>query len=76
MDHALWGSNPVRILMDHRDLLYVFALLALRPNSPVYVLWKVHRLPIFLSRFDFIIEHIYGSNNISVNRFPRWFKGY
>lgn len=36
------GANPVRIYTYYKNLLYIFAALALRPNAPRYVLVKVH----------------------------------
>lgn len=72
MDYILWGPNPVRIFTDHKNLLYVFAPLALRPNPPRYVLGKVHRWAINLSRFSFVIEHIDGTKNVFAVLLTRW----
>lgn len=38
MDYIFWGSHPIHVFTDHRNLLYVFAPLVLRPNSPRHVL--------------------------------------
>lgn len=47
-----------------QQLLYVFALSAFRPNSLRYVLSKVQRWAIHLSRFEFLLNDIEGSNNV------------
>lgn len=52
MDNVFWGWLPVHVFTDHRNLLYVFAPLALLPNSPKHVLSKVHSWAIHLSRLD------------------------
>lgn len=76
MDYALWGTANVHVFTDHRNLLFVFAPLALRPSAPRYVLSKVHRWAIHLSRFDFNIEHIEGSKNVFADLLTRWSKGH
>lgn len=48
----------MRIYTDHQNVLYVFAPLALPPNSPRYVLEKVHWWASHQSRISFITEHI------------------
>lgn len=75
LDYVLLGVENVHIFTDHRNLLFVFAPLALRPSSPRYVLSKVHRWAIHLSRFDFDIEHIEGSKNVFADLLTRWAKG-
>lgn len=76
LDFVLWGNNDVHVFTDHRNLLFVFAPLALRPNAPRYVLSKVHRWAIHLSRFDFSIEHIDGVKNVFADLLTRWSKGH
>lgn len=76
LDYLFWGTTRTHIFTDHKNLLYVFAPLALRPNSPRHVLSKVHRWAIHLSRFEFFINHIEGSNNIFADILTRWSKGY
>lgn len=74
MDHVLCGPNSVKIFTEHRNLLHVFAQLALFPNSPRYVLSKVYCWAILLSRFHLVIEHIDGSRKIFADLLTRWFK--
>lgn len=76
LDYLFWGAHPVHVFTDHRNLLYVFAPIALRPNSPRHVLSKVHRWAIHLSRFEFVIDHIEGANNVFADILTRWSKGY
>lgn len=62
----------------HRSPKYplCFAPLTLRPNSPIHVLSKVHWRVIHLLRFEFMIDHIEGENNVFANVLARWSKGY
>lgn len=76
LDYLFWGAMQTHVFTDHRNLLYVFAPLALRPNSPRHVLSKVHRWAIHLSRFEFFINHIEGSNNVFADILTRRSKGY
>lgn len=64
MDYLFWGAQLVHVSTDQQNLLYVFAPLALCPNSPRHVLSKVHRWAIHLSRFEFVIDYIEGANNV------------
>lgn len=68
------GHNQVPVLTDHRNLLFVFDPLALRPNAPQYVLSKVHWWAMHLSRFDFCIEQIVGVKNVLAYLHTRWDK--
>lgn len=76
LDYLLWGAKQTHVFTDHKNLLYVFAPLALRPNSPRHVLSKVHRWAINLSRFQFHINHIKGVNNVLADTLTRWSKGH
>lgn len=76
MDYQLWGPSPVRIYRDHRNLLFVFAPLALRPDAPRYVLAKVYRCAIHMSRVNFTIEQIQGTKNVFADLLTRWLCGH
>lgn len=54
----------MHVFTDLGNLLNLFAHLALRSNSPLYVLSKVRRWVIHLSRFVFVIEHIHEAENV------------
>lgn len=71
MDEVFWGPNSVRIYKDYRNLLYIFAPTALRPEAPKYVLNKVHRWTIHMSQFDFIIEHVQDVKNVFADLLKR-----
>lgn len=76
MDYFLWGALPVHVFTDYRNLLYVFAPLALHPNSPRHAPSKVYQWAIHLSSFAFVIDRKEGANNSFVEVLTRWFKGY
>lgn len=52
MDHPLGARNPVTVLLEYIKAIFLFALLTLRPNTPSFVLCKVHRWTIALSQSD------------------------
>ena len=61
---------------DHRNLLFVYALLAFEPALGRHVVSKVQRWALFLSRFDYVIEHIPGYCNVFADMLTQWAKGY
>eukprot|EP00171_Calliarthron_tuberculosum_P004595 IDg4595t1 len=76
LDYLLLGEQPVHVFTDHRNLLYVFAPCALVPTSPRHVVSKVQRWAMYLSRFDYAIEHIDGTANIFADLLTRWGRGH
>lgn len=67
MDYFVCGTQLVHVFTDHGDLLILFAPMALHPNTQRHVLVKVHRCTIYLSRFQFSIEHIDGKDNVGAD---------
>lgn len=61
---------------DHRNLLFVFAPLALEPALGRHIVSKVQRWALFLSRFPYVIEHVDGTSNIFADILTRWTRGY
>lgn len=76
LDYMLMGEQPVHVFTDHRNLLFVFSPTALQPTIGRHVISKVQRWAMFLSRFDFSIEHIDGCKNIFADILTRWVRGY
>ena len=76
MDCLLAGRSDIRVLTDHRNLLFVFAPRALEPTLGRHVVSKVQRWAFYLSRFDYSIEHIRGEDNVFADILTRWTKGY
>lgn len=70
------GEHPVHVFTDHKNLLYIFAPTAFDSTLGKHVISKVHRWAMFLSRFDFVIEHIDGELNVFADILTRWLKGY
>lgn len=68
--------KPVHVLTDHRNLIHIFVPLPLRPNLLRYVLLKVHRLAIHLSRFEFEIDRICETKNVFADILTYWAEGY
>ena len=76
LDYLFQDDQPVHVFTDHRNLLYVFAPMALEPTTKRHVACKVQRWAIFLSRFNYLIEHIDGSKNVFADILTRWARGY
>ena len=76
LDYLLLGEQPVHVFTDHRNLLYIFAPCALVPASARHVVSKVQRWAMYLSRFEYAIEHIDGSANVFADLLTRWGRGH
>ena len=76
LDYLFAGRSDIRVFTDHRNLLFVFAPRALEPTLGRHVVSKVQRWAFYLSRFDYIIEHIRGEENVFADILTRWTKGY
>ena len=76
MDYLFLGEQPVHVFTDHRNLLFVFAPFALEPALGRHVVSKVQRWALFLSRFNYRIEHVSGEENVFADILTRWLKGY
>lgn len=76
LDYMMLGNQKVHIFIDHRNLLFVYAPPTLDPNLGRHVVSKVQRWAMYLSRFEYMIDHIEGSKNIFADILNRWTKGY
>eukprot|EP00171_Calliarthron_tuberculosum_P002686 IDg2686t1 len=76
MDYLLLGQKRTHIFTDHRNLLFIFAPLALEPALGRHVVSKVQRWALYLTRFYYAIEHISGSDNVFADLLTRWGRGY
>lgn len=72
----LWDPLPVYIHPDHKNLLFLFALLNLRPTPPRHVLSKAYWWALHLSRFDFKMERLGEKRNVRADVLTRWTKEY
>lgn len=76
MDFILYNDKPTHVFTDHRNLLFVFAPLALEPALGRHVVNKVQRWALYLSQFPYVIEHVEGERNVFADILTRWLKGY
>ena len=76
MDYLFQSQRGTHVYTDHRNLLFIFAPLALEPVLGRHVVSKVQRWALFLSRFSYVIEHIDGKSNICADILTRWTRGY
>lgn len=76
MDYMLMSNNPTHVFTDHRNLLFVFAPLAVEPTLGRHIASKVQRWALYLSRFSYTIEHISGESNVCADMLTRWTRGH
>lgn len=69
-------DHPTHVFTDHRNLLFIFAPYATEPTIGRHIVSKVQRWAMYLSRFEYVIEHIDGKRNICADMLTRWTKGY
>lgn len=70
------ASVKTVVYTDHRNLLFIFHPRALQPNVQSYVVAKAQRWALYLSQFEYDIEHIPGELNDLPDLLTRWAKGY
>lgn len=75
MDYMLICENDIHLFTDHRNLLFVFNPLAMRPSLGRHIVNKVQRWALFISRFMYTIEHVEGKRNITADMLTRWYVG-
>eukprot|EP00171_Calliarthron_tuberculosum_P013494 IDg13494t1 len=76
MDYLLLGKRRTHVFNDHRNLLFIFAHLALEPALGRHVISKVQRWALYFSRFSYAIEHISGIENVFADLPTRLGRGY
>ena len=76
LDYLLMSARPAHVFTDRRNLLFVFAPLALETALGRHVVSKVQRWALFLSSYRYMIEHIAGDENVFADILTRWTKGY
>lgn len=60
----LLGHAHVHVFTYHRNLLFVFAPLALEPALGRHIASKAQQEALYLSKFNYAIEHIRGDENV------------
>ena len=73
----LFACDTTTVLFtDHRNLLFAFHPLAMEPSFGRHKVLKVVRWALFLSSFNYRIEHIPGDRNVMADILTRWMRGY
>ena len=75
LDYLLMSGRPAHVFNDHRNLLFVFAPLALEPALGRQVVSKVQRWALFWSKYNYVTEHIDGDDNVFADILTRWTTG-
>ena len=76
LDYILFTDIPVRVHTDHRNLLFIFAPRMIEPQLGRHIVGKVQRWALYISIFNYEIEHIPGDRNIFADLLTRWGRGY
>lgn len=69
-------ESKIHLFSDHRNLLFVYNPMAMEPALGRHIVTKVQRWALFLSRFNYTIEHIPGKSNVMADIMTRWYGGY
>ena len=76
VDYLFLNGQETHVFTDHRNLMFVYAPTALEPALGRHVVCKVQRWALYLSRFDYIVEHIEGKDNVFADILTRWTRDY
>lgn len=76
LDYLLTCDATTRVFTDHRNLLFTFNPIAMEPSLGRHKVLKVIRWALFLSGFNYRIEHVPGNTNIWPDIMTRWMRGY
>ena len=76
VEYLFLTERLVHVFTDHQILLFVFAPLAMEPTLGRHVVSKIQRWALFLSRFDYMVEHIEGEKDVFADILTRWTMGY
>lgn len=76
LDYLLACDATTRVFTDHRNLLFVFNPVAMEPSLGRHKVLKVIRWALYLSAFNYRIEHVPGDCNVWPDIMTRWMRGY
>lgn len=76
LDYLLACDSTTRVFTDHRNLLFTFNPVFMEPSLGRHKVLKVVRWALFLSAFNYRIEHVPGDVNIWPDIMTRWMRGY
>lgn len=76
LNHLLMGDQKVHVYTEHRNMLYGFATKVFQPNTGRHVISKVQRWAIFLSQFEFNIEHVDSKETVFADMLEICERGY
>lgn len=76
LKYMLICDQGIHIFTDHKKLLFTFHPLSVEPSIARHKMMKVARWALFLSTFNYCIEHVDGDSNDFPDMLTRWMKGY
>ena len=76
LEYSLTCDSTTIIFTDHRNLLFVFNPLTMIPSLGRHTVLKVIRWALYLSSFQYRIEHVDGDSNLWPDMMTRWLQGY
>ncbi len=72
VDYLFLNGQKTQVFADHGNFMFVYALTALEPALRRHFVCKVRRWALYLSRFNYTIEHIDGKDNVFADLLTRW----
>ena len=76
LDCLFMGDQKVQVFTDHRNLLFSYSPLCSEPILGSHAVSEVQIWAMYLSRFEYNIEHLDADANIFAEILTRWLKGY
>lgn len=76
LDYLLACDTTTRVFSDHRNLLFAFNIVAMKPSLGSHKVLKVVRWALYLSAFHYRIEHVSGDSHTWPDIMTRWMRGY
>lgn len=76
LDYMLMVEDNIQVFTDHRNFLFVFDPLSVEPSLGRYIVTKVQRWALYLSMFQYSINHVPGEENVMADIMTRWLSGY
>ena len=76
LDYLLMAAEDTHVFTDHRNLLFIFNPRVINPTIAQHAVSKVQRWALYLSQYQYSIEHIPGPSNEMADMLTRWTKGY
>lgn len=76
LDYLFACDPTIQVFTDHRNLLFALLPVGMEPSLGRHKVLRDIRWALFLSAFNYRIEHVPGDYNIRPEIMTRWMRGY